>query len=78
MTLHRRGFIAGLIACPICAGLARADDSAPHWTYEGHGDPAEWGKLDKMGRLAGAQKKRRFRPYSGATRYVLVSGWRQP
>lgn len=46
MTLNRRGFIAGVVACPICAGLARADQQA-HWGYEGHGGAAEWGKLDK-------------------------------
>ena len=46
MALNRRGFITGLISCPICAGLAMAD-GAPKWAYEGHGGVADWGKLDR-------------------------------
>lgn len=46
MALNRRGLITGLISCPICAGLARADGAA-HWTYEGHGGVKDWGKLDR-------------------------------
>jgi carbonic anhydrase len=34
-----------MIACPVCARLARADGGA-HWAYEGHGGADEWGKLD--------------------------------
>lgn len=45
MALTRRFFLSGLIACPICAGAARADQA--HWTYEGTDGPAQWGKLDK-------------------------------
>src|SRR3954454_10806366 len=43
MRLDRRAFLAGLLSCPICAATAFAGD--PHWTYEGHGGPGEWGKL---------------------------------
>jgi carbonic anhydrase len=45
MKMNRRGFLAGVVACPICAGLALAEGAA-HWTYEGHGGAEEWGKLD--------------------------------
>jgi carbonic anhydrase len=44
--LNRRSMLAGLLACPVCAGLARAEGAAPHWTYEGHGGADEWGALD--------------------------------
>jgi carbonic anhydrase len=44
MHLNRRGFLTGLAACPVCAGLARAD-SGPHWVYEGHGGAKDWGQL---------------------------------
>ncbi|MCW2316554.1 carbonic anhydrase [Rhodoblastus acidophilus] len=44
MNLNRRGLLAGLLACPVCAGLARAEGA--HWAYEGHGGADEWGKLD--------------------------------
>jgi len=43
--LHRRGFLAGLIACPICAQAARAEGAA-HWDYAGAEGPKEWGELD--------------------------------
>jgi len=39
--------LAGLLACPVCAGLARAEGAAPHWAYEGHGGADEWGGLDQ-------------------------------
>ncbi|MGE5503013.1 MAG: carbonic anhydrase [Actinomycetota bacterium] len=39
-----RHFVAAACACPVCSTIARASD-APHWTYEGHGGPAEWGSL---------------------------------
>jgi carbonic anhydrase len=45
MRLSRRGFMAGFVACPICAGLARAE-GAGHWSYE-HGDAGQWGSLDQ-------------------------------
>lgn len=45
MPLSRRSFLAGLAACPLCAGVARAE-AGLHWTYEGHGGPDEWGSLD--------------------------------
>lgn len=44
--MDRRSFLAGLIACPTCASLARADDG-PHWTYEGAEGAGQWGKLAK-------------------------------
>jgi carbonic anhydrase len=46
MLLNRRAMLTGLLACPICAGLARAEGGAPHWTYDGHGGASEWGGLD--------------------------------
>ena len=46
MSLNRRGFIAGLMTCPICAGLAMAE-GAPKWVYEGKDGAADWGKLDR-------------------------------
>lgn len=56
MTLDRRGFLfraaGALAACACCPPGAFAATSAksghggaPHWTYEGKGGPAEWGKL---------------------------------
>jgi len=34
------------LSVALCATPAlAADEHAPHWTYEGHGGPAEWGKL---------------------------------
>lgn len=46
MTSTRRSFLLGLLACPLCAGAARAEDHA-HWSYEGVTGPADWGKLEK-------------------------------
>lgn len=45
MSVTRRSFLSGLAACPLCAGLAQAEAAHPHWTYEGHGGPKEWGAL---------------------------------
>lgn len=45
MPITRRSFLSGLAACPLCAGLARAETAHPHWTYEGHGGPTDWGAL---------------------------------
>ncbi|WP_294541681.1 carbonic anhydrase family protein [uncultured Rhodoblastus sp.] len=45
MRLSRRGFIAGFIACRVCAGLARAEEAA-HWSYEGKDGIADWGRID--------------------------------
>lgn len=45
MRLSRRGFIAGFVACPVCAGLSRAEE-ATHWSYEGKDGVADWGKVD--------------------------------
>jgi len=45
--LNRRSMLAGLLACPVCAGLARAEGATPHWAYEGHGGADEWGALDQ-------------------------------
>jgi carbonic anhydrase len=44
--MRRRGFLAGLMACPACASVARAADHAPHWEYEGAEGPAKWGEMD--------------------------------
>lgn len=46
MKINRRTLLAGLAACPVCSGAARAAEGA-HWTYEGHGGPQEWGSLEK-------------------------------
>ncbi|MFG1479454.1 carbonic anhydrase family protein [Xanthobacter sp. V4C-4] len=43
--ITRRSLLAGLLACPACAGAARAGGA--HWSYEGHGGPEEWGALEK-------------------------------
>jgi carbonic anhydrase len=43
--MDRRSFIGGLVACPVCAAVARADD-APHWAYEGEHGPAKWAEMD--------------------------------
>jgi carbonic anhydrase len=49
--MHRRSFIGALVgamACPICAGLARAEGDASHpvhWSYEGEGGPTHWSAL---------------------------------
>lgn len=50
--MERRTFLRGMaatLACPVCASIgstaAQASD-APHWTYEGHGGPSDWGTLD--------------------------------
>lgn len=44
MAAPRRSFLAALLACPICAAAARAE--GPHWSYEGHAGPTEWGNLE--------------------------------
>lgn len=44
MTFNRRSLLAGLALCPLCAGAARA--AGPHWSYEGHGGPEQWGSLE--------------------------------
>jgi carbonic anhydrase len=52
--MQRRQLLRHIIAsaacvCPVCGPLLKsavASESAhPHWTYEGHGGPADWGKL---------------------------------
>jgi len=50
--MDRRSFLwrAGAAClCGACGGLASrstlASEAAPHWTYEGHGGPADWGHL---------------------------------
>jgi carbonic anhydrase len=45
MSLNRRRLLTGLLACPLCAAVARAE--GPHWEYEGHGGAAKWGELDE-------------------------------
>ncbi|MEZ0309668.1 MAG: carbonic anhydrase [Ramlibacter sp.] len=36
-----------LLAAVALGGLAAASAADKHWTYQGHGGPAEWGDLDK-------------------------------
>jgi len=43
--LNRRGFLAGMMACPICARAARAEGAA-HWEYDGAKGAEKWGELD--------------------------------
>jgi carbonic anhydrase len=43
--LHRRGFLSGLLSCPICAQAARAEGAA-HWEYDGAKGAQKWGELD--------------------------------
>ena len=43
MTIGRRQFVAGLLACPVCAAAAA---EGPHWTYEGTEGAARWGAID--------------------------------
>lgn len=45
MSFDRRRLLAGLLACPVCAAVARAE--GPHWEYEQHGGAAKWGELDE-------------------------------
>ncbi len=54
MSIDRRMLIRGALACACCAkvGIAVASDkpahggaAAPHWSYEGEGNPAKWGEL---------------------------------
>ncbi|CAH2604539.1 Carbonic anhydrase [Rhodovastum atsumiense] len=53
--MRRRSFfaaLAGIAACPVCAGLARAaeSDHAVHWSYEGDTGPTNWSKLSEANR----------------------------
>lgn len=54
MSIDRRMLIRGALACACCvkAGIAVASDTpshgaaaAPHWSYEGDGNPVKWGEL---------------------------------
>lgn len=45
MSLNRVSLTVLAVAAGLFAGRALADDQAPHWSYEGHGGPAEWGQL---------------------------------
>ncbi len=42
--ITRRSLLAGLVSCPVCVSLARADGA--HWGYEGAGSPERWGTLE--------------------------------
>ncbi len=57
MAFDRRSFLAGLLACPICAAAVRAD-SGPHWSYDCPDGPSSWGSLDPSYRACtiGAQQ----------------------
>lgn len=43
MAVTRRSFLAGLLSCPLCASMARAEGAHAHWTYE---EPQSWGAHD--------------------------------
>ncbi len=45
MTLHRRRFLVGLLACPLCAEAAQSG-AALHWEYKGVRGADRWGDLD--------------------------------
>lgn len=54
MPINRRILIRGAVACACClkAGVAISSDkpaqkgaAAPHWSYQGDGNPAKWGEL---------------------------------
>jgi carbonic anhydrase len=55
--MERRSVLKGLAAaslCPICLAEARADGGhEPHWTYEGHGGPEQWGELSPEFKVCG-------------------------
>lgn len=59
MSIDRRHFIRGALACACCleAGATIASDKpvagteAPHWSYEGDGNPAKWGELQSDFRM---------------------------
>ena len=57
MAFDRRSFLAGLLACPLCAAAARAD-SESHWSYDCPDGPNSWGSLDPSYRACtvGAQQ----------------------
>ena len=40
----RRSVLAGLVSCPVCVSLARAEGA--HWGYEGAASPEHWGTMD--------------------------------
>lgn len=44
--MDRRKFLGSLIACPVCASAALAQEAAPHWKYEGEHGAAKWGEMD--------------------------------
>ncbi|EJW12999.1 Carbonic anhydrase [Rhodovulum sp. PH10] len=50
---HTLKALAGLALCPLCAGIARADEGV-HWGYDGDHGPAHWGELDKASNVCGA------------------------
>jgi carbonic anhydrase len=40
------GFAVSMMACPLCAiPIAKAEEGAPHWGYEGETGPARWSEL---------------------------------
>ncbi len=43
--ITRRSVLAGLVACPVCVSLARAESA--HWSYEGASSPEHWGTMEK-------------------------------
>ncbi len=44
--MHRRGFLAGVLSCPLCAQAVRAAEA--DWNYE---TPNKWGELDPAFKL---------------------------
>ncbi len=58
MSLNRRGFIAGLMTCPICAGLAMAE-GAPKWVYEGKDGAADWASSKRNSKPAPSDRNNR-------------------
>jgi carbonic anhydrase len=54
---HALKSLAGLALCPLCSNRGLAAKGA-HWSYEGAGSPAKWGKLDPANKVCavGAQQ----------------------
>ncbi len=79
--MNRRSFLlgaAGVLACPLCAGLssrtALAAGDKPHWSYEGASGPDSWGKLDRSYSACGMGAQQSPVDLSGAVRAEVSAG----
>jgi carbonic anhydrase len=77
MAAKRRGFLKGLMACPVCAapgfvaGEAGAADEHGAWSYEGANGPADWGKNDPAARVCSLGDQQSPVDLSGGIRAAL-------